>query len=213
MIIASLAIMENGLFDMLIDDEGKTICGADEAGRGPLAGPVTAAAVVLPPDFPVEILNDSKRMSEKERDEAAAIIREKAVAWAITSVSHIVIDRINILQSSMEAMARSLRKVMERTHVDTFLVDGNRIPDVPIPCRAIVKGDSKVPEIMAASILAKTERDRLMVLCGRKWPSYGFEKHKGYPTAEHRKAILKYGPSPIERLSFHVGEDKEQSLF
>lgn len=213
MIIASLAIMENGLFDMLIDDEGKTICGADEAGRGPLAGPVTAAAVVLPSDFPFEILNDSKKMTHKEREKAAMAIKEKAIAWAVTSLSHAVIDRINILNASLEAMRLSLQKVMKRVDVDLFLVDGNRVPEVPIPCRAIVKGDSKVPEIMAASILAKTERDRIMMLCDRKWPQYGYASHKGYPTAEHRRIVLELGPSPIERLSFHVSKDETPDLF
>ncbi len=213
MIIASLAIMENGLFDMLTDDAQRTICGADEAGRGPLAGPVTAAAVVLPTDFPFEILNDSKKMTHKEREKAAIAIKEKAIAWAVTSLSHAVIDRVNILNASLEAMRLSLQKVMKRVDVDLFLVDGNKVPDVPIPCRAIVKGDSKVPEIMAASILAKTERDRIMMLCDRKWPQYGYASHKGYPTAEHRRIVLKLGPSPIERLSFHVSKDETPDLF
>ena len=186
--------MENGLFSDIPDDDFGVVCGADEAGRGPLAGPVTAAAVVLPDDFPIEILNDSKKMCEKERDEAAVIIKEKATAWAIVSLSHKVIDRINIL-------------------VDSLLVDGNKKPDVPVYVKAIVKGDAKIPEIMAASILAKTERDRIMKLCDAKWPEYGYAKHKGYPTEEHREAILKYGPSPIERMTFRVQKDETPSLF
>ena len=214
MIIASLANMENGLFDTLPDDDWGIVCGADEAGRGPLAGPVTAAAVVLPKDFPVDMLNDSKAMSEKEREAAEAVIKEKAIAWAVVSLSHKVIDRINILQASLEAMRMAYLKISACTPVDTFLVDGNKKPDVPVRTIAIVKGDSKIPEIMAASILAKTERDRIMMLCDRKWPVYGYAKHKGYPTKEHRNAIAKYGPSPIERLSFHVKEDElTQDLF
>ena len=205
--------MEKGLLEETESEELGVICGADEAGRGPLAGPVTAAAVILPPDFPVEILNDSKKMSEKERGEAAVIIKEKASAWAVTSISHIVIDRINILQASLLAMRLSAEKVRKKLPFDILLVDGNRKPDVPWPCCAVVKGDAKIPEIMAASILAKTERDRIMTLCGKKWPQYGYEKHKGYPTAEHRRMIALYGPSPIERLSFTVKEDETPSLF
>ncbi len=214
MIIASMMNMENGLFENLAETDYGIICGADEAGRGPLAGPVTAGAVVLPEDFPFQILDDSKRMTEKERDEAAAIIKEKAVAWAVVSISHVIIDRINILQASMLAMKKAYEKVAARVAVDTLLVDGNRCPDVPIGCHAIVKGDQKVPEIMAASILAKTERDRIMYLADRKWPQYGYSKHKGYPTKEHRELIAELGPSPIERLTFTVKkEDDTPSLF
>lgn len=205
--------MENGLFSDIPDDDFGVVCGADEAGRGPLAGPVTAAAVVLPDDFPIEILNDSKKMSEKERDEAALVIKEKATAWAIVSLSHKVIDRINILNASLLAMRKAYEHVAEKTHVDSLLVDGNKKPDVPNYVKAIVKGDAKIPEIMAASILAKTERDRIMKLCDVKWPEYGYAKHKGYPTEEHREAILKYGPSPIERMTFRVQKDETPSLF
>ena len=205
--------MENGLFSDIPDDDFGVVCGADEAGRGPLAGPVTAAAVVLPDDFPIEILNDSKKMSEKERDEAAVIIKEKATAWAIVSLSHKVIDRVNILNASLLAMRKAYEHVAEETHVDSLLVDGNKKPDVPVYVKAIVKGDAKIPEIMAASILAKTERDRIMKLCDAKWPEYGYAKHKGYPTEEHREAILKYGPSPIERMTFRVHKDETPSLF
>ena len=206
--------MENGLFDTNFNDDGCIICGSDEAGRGPLAGPVTSAAVVLPPDFPIEILNDSKKMTEKEREEAAAIIKEKAVAWGIVSLSHLVIDKINILQASLLAMKLSYEKVSEKTHVDILYVDGNKRPDVGIECHAVVKGDQKIPEIMAASILAKTERDRIMKLCDEKWPQYGYSKHKGYPTKEHIALIEKYGPSPIARKTFMTkSEDETPSLF
>ena len=205
--------MENGLFPDIADDDYGVICGADEAGRGPLAGPVTAAAVVLPSSFPFEILNDSKKMSEKQRLEAERIIKEKAVAWAIVSLSHKVIDRINILNASLLAMKMAYSKVSKSVHVDTLLVDGNKKPDVDIPVHAVIKGDAKIHEIMAASILAKTERDRIMMLCDAKWPEYGYAKHKGYPTEEHREAIRKYGPSPIERMTFQALKDETPSLF
>ena len=206
--------MEKGLFDTDFNIDNLIICGADEAGRGPLAGPVTAGAVVLPENFPFEILNDSKKMNEKERDEAAVIIKEKAVAWAVVSLSHKIIDRINILQASLYAMKLAYEHVAAKTHVDILLVDGNKKPDVPVQCQAIVKGDGKIHEIMAASIIAKTERDRIMKLCDEKWPMYGYGKHKGYPTKEHIRAIEKYGPSPIERTTFTFRqEDETPSLF
>lgn len=199
--------MENTLFDI----NPGVICGSDEAGRGPLAGPVVAAAVILPPGFPVSMLGDSKSLTERQRDEAAAVIREKAV-WATAAVSHQVIDRINILQASLLAMRKAYEKVAAKARPDVLLVDGNKTPDVPIPCIAIVKGDAKVPEIMAASILAKCERDRLMALADRKWPQYGYARHKGYPTPAHRAAIAEHGPSPIQRMSF-AAKPKERELF
>ena len=205
--------MENGLFPDISDDDNGVICGADEAGRGPLAGPVTAAAVVLPPTFPFEILNDSKKMCEKQRLEAERIIKEKATVWAVVSLSHKVIDRINILNASLLAMKMAYSKVSKTVHVDTLLVDGNKKPDVDIPVHAVVKGDAKIHEIMAASILAKTERDRIMMLCDARWPEYGYAKHKGYPTEEHREAIRKYGPSPIERMTFQALKYETPSLF
>lgn len=208
-----MIVMENGLFPDISDDDYGVICGADEAGRGPLAGPVTAAAVVLPSAFPFEILNDSKKMSEKQRLEAERIIKEKAVAWAVVSLSHKVIDRINILNASLLAMKMAYSKVSKSVHIDTLLVDGNKKPDVDIPVHAVVKGDAKIHEIMAASILAKTERDRIMMLCDARWPEYGYAKHKGYPTEEHREAIRKYGPSPIERMTFQALKDETPSLF
>ena len=207
--------MENTLFNL--EESTLTICGTDEAGRGPLAGPVVAAAVVLPPDFPIEILGDSKKLSEKKRIEAERIIKERAV-WATASVSHKTIDEINILNASMLAMRKAYEKVATKVHIDLLLADGNRTPDVDIECRAIVKGDAKIPEIMAASILAKNERDRIMVLCDRKWPGYGYAKHKGYPSPEHRKRIAELGPSPIERMTFNAGtviknNDDQPELF
>ena len=199
--------MQRELFEQF-DDE-KVVCGTDEAGRGPLAGPVVAAAVILPHDFPVEILNDSKKMSEKERIKVEAIIKEKATAWAVSAISHKIIDKINILNSSLLGMKRSYEKIRDDGYKITILLcDGNKTPDVDCPVEAIVKGDAKVPEIMAASILAKNHRDRLMDRADKKWPQYGFAHHKGYPTKEHYEALKKYGPSPIHRLSFRL-EDKK----
>ena len=183
------------------------IVGADEAGRGPLAGPVCAAAVVLPKDFPFDILADSKALSEKKRLEAEPVIKEKALAWAIAWGTPAEIDSINILNASLLAMKRAYllveRLLIEKgIKPEILLDDGNKRPDVPIPCQAIVKGDATVHEIMAASILAKNARDRIMVLAAKRWPQYGFEKHKGYPCASHKAALHKYGPCPLHRLTF-----------
>ncbi len=194
---------------LLLFEEPKfnTVIGADEAGRGPLAGPVCAAAVILPEDFPIDILNDSKKLSEKRRLEAEPVIKERAIAWAVSWATPKEIDQINILQASMLAMKRAyllVRKQIDAISLvpDVLLVDGNRCPDVDIPCKAIVKGDASVHEIMAASILAKNARDRFMVCAARRWPVYGFEKHKGYPCASHKAALRKFGPCPIHRLTF-----------
>ncbi|MCR4676463.1 MAG: ribonuclease HII [Sphaerochaetaceae bacterium] len=193
------------LFD---EPEYKVIAGTDEAGRGPLAGPVCAACVVLPDDFPFEILRDSKKLSESKRNEAEKIIKEKAVSYAVAWSSHDEIDRINILNASLLAMRRALSSVirdMEKRNLqipEILYIDGNRTFDCPIPCQAIVKGDDKIHEIMAASILAKTARDRYMKEASLKWPQYGFDKHSGYPTAAHKEALRKFGPCPIHRLTF-----------
>lgn len=183
------------------------IIGADEAGRGPLAGPVCAAAVVLPQDFPFELLNDSKKLSEKRRIEAEPVIKQRAEAWAVAWATPAEIDRINILQASMLAMKRAYLLVQKQLkekgiRADVLLVDGNKRPNVDIACQAIVKGDAKIHEIMAASILAKNARDRFMVCAAKRWPGYGFEKHKGYPCASHKAALHKLGPCPIHRLTF-----------
>ena len=179
------------------------ICGIDEAGRGPLAGPVVAAAVVLGKGFPIHVLADSKALTAARRARAEALIREKALAWSIAEVSHTEIDRINILQATLAAMKKALTGI--DIPVDEALIDGNHCPPrCPVPCRAIVRGDSLVPEIMAASILAKTHRDRRMEALALQYPGYGFEKHKGYPTAAHRAAIIKLGPCPIHRMSFRL---------
>lgn len=179
------------------------ICGIDEAGRGPLAGPVCAAAVVLPKDFPFEILADSKKLSLSKRKNAEAIIKEKALAWAIAWSSPAEIDRINILQASLTAMQRAYAKIEKKgIVVDLVLIDGNKVPKLPIAAQAIIKGDDSVFEIMAASILAKTARDDLMILMDKRYPNWGYAKHKGYPTKAHREACRIYGPSPIQRHSF-----------
>ncbi|GHU10348.1 ribonuclease HII [Spirochaetia bacterium] len=189
------------------------ICGFDEAGRGPLAGPVYAACVVLKPEFPVELLNDSKKLSAQKRETARIAIYEKAAAWGIGACSAAEIDKINILQASLLAMRRAwddmfLREsgIFDCSNPANLegIVDGLFVPDVPFPCRALVKADSSVPEVMAASILAKTARDRMMDRYGWIYPEYGYEKHKGYPTKAHREALVRLGPSPIQRLSFKV---------
>ena len=187
--------------------------GLDEAGRGPLAGPVYAAAVILPVDFPVEILDDSKKLSEKMREETAAIILKQS-AWGIACAEASEIDDINILSASLLAMSRSweaLARAFPSSAEENGLsavVDGLYCPSLPIPCRAMVKADAQLPAVMAASILAKTARDRIMVKYSWFYPEYGYERHKGYPTRAHREAIALYGPSPIQRLSFTVKQAK-----
>jgi ribonuclease HII len=178
------------------------ICGIDEAGRGPLAGPVTAAAVVLPADFPRNILADSKALSEKKREAAEAVILRRAVAWGIGEASPEEIDGINILRATLLAMRRALDALGLKP--DLVLVDGNVVLDCGIPCEAVVGGDARVPEIMAASILAKTCRDRLMRKLALRYPGYGFEKHKGYPTRVHGEALRLLGPCEIHRRSFRL---------
>ena len=186
------------------------ICGLDEAGRGPLAGPVTAAAVILPPDFPVELLNDSKKLSAKKRGTLEILIKEKAVAWAVSSVDEKEIDRINILRASLLAMKQAFESLYERLYEKLpdprlaieCIADGTFCPDVGVPCTALVRADSLVPAVMAASVLAKTERDRIMCDYAKLYPAYGYERHKGYPTLEHRMLCRKLGPSPIQRMSF-----------
>lgn len=193
--------MEGSLFDI----EGpKLVCGIDEAGRGPLAGPVCAAAVILGEGFPTEFLNDSKKLSEAQLLHAETIIKEKAVAWAVALATAREIDRMNILQASLLAMQRAYGKLKKTYPIDLAKVDGNQKPKLDCAVIAIVKGDATETEIMAASILAKCARDRYMVLADKKWPLYNFAKHKGYPTKEHRDACLYYGLSPIHRRTFHI---------
>ena len=176
------------------------VCGIDEAGRGPLAGPVVAAAVILDPQRPIAGLNDSKKLSEKKRLALAVEIREKAIAWAVAEASVEEIDRINILQATFLAMQRAVAALVV-TPV-AALVDGNRIPKLAIPAEAIVQGDGKVASIAAASILAKTVRDAGMVELHAQYPAYGFDRHMGYPTAAHFAALQAHGPCPAHRRSF-----------
>jgi ribonuclease HII len=178
------------------------VCGVDEAGRGPIAGPVTAAAVILPADFPKEALADSKALSPRRRERAEALIRERALAWATGWATPEEIDRLNIHQATLLAMGRALERLKIRP--DLVLVDGLFAPATPLPCRTIVRGDASEAPIMAASILAKTARDRWMRIYGRRRPEYEFERHKGYPTRRHRRLVLEHGLSPIHRRSFRI---------
>jgi ribonuclease HII len=189
------------------------ICGIDEAGRGPLAGPVCAAAVALGDGFPVSILNDSKKLPEGKREEARRVICREALAWGIGWASAAEIDGINILRASLLAMKRAFgamgRGGVPGEGIDglvagglTAVVDGLYVPDISIPADALVRADAQVPEVMAASILAKTARDRMMLRYSWLYPEYGYDRHKGYPTKDHRERIVRCGPSPIQRTSF-----------
>ena len=188
-------------FEQLYRSQGfKAICGVDEAGRGPLAGPVFAAAVILPEDLIIEDVNDSKKLTEKKREKLFDIIKEKALAYCVASASVEEIEELNILQADMLAMKRAVEGLSVKA--DFAMIDGNKAPELEIPAVPIVKGDAKSESIAAASILAKVSRDRLMLELAEKYPEYGFEKHKGYGTNAHREAILKYGPCEIHRMSF-----------
>ncbi len=177
------------------------VAGVDEAGRGPLAGPVVAAAVILDPLKPIEGLADSKVLSERKRERLYEEIKERALSWSIALATVEEIDNINILQASLLAMSRAVEGLTIQP--EQVLVDGNKLPKLSMPALAIVKGDSKVQAISAASILAKVTRDRIMSLYHKKYPEYGFQQHKGYPTETHRIALRKFGPSAIHRLTFY----------
>lgn len=176
------------------------IAGVDEVGRGPLAGPVIAAAVILDPDNPVDGLADSKTLSEKKRNLLAIEIENKCLAWAVGRAEIEEIDAINILKASLLAMSRAVIALTLQPH--RILVDGTHTPDVDMPAEAIIKGDSKCPAISAASIIAKVTRDREMTELDRIYPGYGFARHKGYPTREHLQALQTLGVSRIHRHSF-----------
>ena len=176
------------------------VAGVDEAGRGPLAGPVFAAAVILDPDAQIEGLADSKRLSAGRRADLDHEIRERALSFAVARVGATVIDAINILQATMQAMREAVGGLDPSP--DEVLVDGNRCPTLPCPARAVVRGDVSVAAISAASILAKVARDREMMEMDRRYPEYGFARHKGYGTRAHRAALARLGPSPIHRTSF-----------
>jgi len=195
-----VAVPTEAVADKTVPMHSGLVCGIDEAGRGPLAGPVAAAAVILPPGFPLDLLGDSKALSRTARERAYALITEKAIWWVDWAWPG-EIDRLNILGATMLAMQRAFRGL----HVmpSLVLVDGNKAPALPCPCRAVVKGDATVPAIMAASILAKVARDRAMERYDWLYPEYGYASHKGYPTAAHRAVCRAVGPSPIQRMSFN----------
>lgn len=183
-----------------LSDKVRIICGLDEAGRGPLAGPVVAGACVLPEDAEIEFLNDSKKLSEKKRDALYDVITEKALHWGVGISTAEEIDEINILEASLLAM----RRAVENAGItpDLLLVDGNIDRDFNEPAIAIVGGDAKSPSIAAASIIAKVTRDRMMAEIDREFPGYGIAGHKGYPTKAHKLAVYRLGPAPCHRRSF-----------
>ena len=183
--------------------KGRIEAGCDEAGRGCLAGPVTAAAVILPPDFQNDLLNDSKQLTERQRDLLRPIIEREAIAWAVVMVSPQEIDEINILKASFTAMHRAIDQLKVRP--EALLIDGNRFiqyHDIPHTC--IVKGDGKMMSIAAASVLAKTHRDEYMQCIAKDFPQYAWHKNKGYPTKDHRAAIEAYGATPHHRMTFQL---------
>ena len=190
---------------LLYENEAKQkgfnmVCGVDEAGRGPLAGPVFAAAVILPDNCVIEGVNDSKKLTEKKREMLFDVIKEKAVSYCIASASEKEIDEINILNATYLAMQRAVEGLSEKA--DYALIDGNRLPKLNIPAECIVKGDSKSESIACASILAKVSRDRYMLQMAEKYPQYQFEKHKGYGTKLHYEMLDEFGASEIHRQTF-----------
>ena len=178
----------------------KSVCGVDEPGRGPLAGPVCAAAVILPEGVIIDGVNDSKKLSEKKRESLFDVIREQALSYSIAYATVDEIEEINILNATMLAMRRAIDGLDIKA--DYAMIDGNKIPPIDIDAECIVKGDAKSMSIACASILAKVSRDRLLYKYAEEYPMYGFDKHKGYGTKVHREAILKYGPCPYHRKSF-----------
>ncbi|MGX8711992.1 MAG: ribonuclease HII [bacterium] len=186
--------------NMALKKSYRMICGIDEAGRGPLAGPVFAAAVILPPGQMIEGLNDSKKLSEKKREALFDVIKKTAIVYAVGFATEQEIDKINILQATFLAMKRACDGLSVRP--DLALVDGNRMPRLGMDTQTIIKGDALSASIAAASILAKVSRDRLMTEIDRIYPEYQFAKHKGYGTALHRELLKQYGPSPVHRKTF-----------
>ena len=199
--------MPNFEYEEKLYSEGyKSICGCDEAGRGPLCGPVVAAAVILPLGIEIEGLNDSKKLTEKKREKLFDVIKEKAIAYAIAEASPEEIDEINILNASMLAMRRAVEALPVKA--DFALIDGNCSRGFEIPTETVVSGDAKSCSISAASILAKVTRDRGCIELDREYPMYGIAKHKGYPTKDHMNAVREHGPSPIHRKTFLKFLDK-----
>lgn len=178
----------------------KAICGVDEAGRGPLAGPVCAAAVILPPNTIIDGVNDSKKLTEKKRETLFDVIKEQSLSYSIAFASVEEIEEINILNATMLAMKRAVEGL--NIKADYAMIDGNRLPNLDIPAECIIKGDAKSMSIACASILAKVSRDRLCYKYAEEFPQYGFDKHKGYGTKLHIEAIIEYGPCPYHRMSF-----------
>ncbi len=193
-------LKREALVRQLAEEGYGKVAGVDEAGRGPLAGPLVAAAVILPPDSEFPELDDSKRLSEESREELYRAITTAAVAWSVSCVNARVIDRVNVHNAALLAMQRAVARL--RPVPDFVLVDGPFAPDFGVPARAIVGGDRLCNPIAAASIIAKVVRDRLMQRLDRRYPGYGFARHKGYPTAEHKAALRRLGPCPLHRLSF-----------
>lgn len=181
-------------------DGFRCVCGVDEAGRGPLAGPVCAAAVILPPNMEIPGLNDSKKLSDKKRRELMPVIKESALAYGIAFADEKEIDSINILQATFLAMERAIAQLPVKP--DLALIDGNREKDFGLPVKTVIHGDSLSASIAAASVLAKVTRDDLMLELAKDYPQYGFEVHKGYGTKVHYAALRQYGPCPIHRMSF-----------
>ena len=192
--------MSESDLDLFAPEQFSRIAGVDEVGRGCLAGPVVVAAVILDPNRPIKGLRDSKKLSAKKRDELAQEIKEKALAWSVAAMGPEVIDKINILQATLEAMKAAVEKLP--VEPDFVQVDGNKLPKWKWLSEAVVKGDDKVEWISAASIIAKTTRDSYMCKIAKLYPQYGFEHHVGYGTAEHIKALKAYGPTPIHRKTF-----------
>ena len=184
---------------MLMHDSGR-VAGVDEAGRGPLAGPVVAAAVILDPARMIEGLADSKKLSARKRERLEREIKDRALAWSVMQADVVEIDQINILQATLQAMARCVA-ALPVTPLQV-LVDGNQAPPVNIPVQTVIKGDATVAAIAAASILAKVERDRIMLQLDEQYPGYGFAKHKGYPTRSHIEALQRLGVTPVHRRSY-----------
>lgn len=178
----------------------RAVCGVDEAGRGPLAGPVCAAAVILPPDTMIDGVNDSKKLSEKKRELLFDVIKEKSLSYSIAFASVEEIEDMNILNATMLAMKRAVENLSIKA--DYAMIDGNRLPELDIPAEYIIKGDAKSMSVACASILAKVSRDRLCYKYAEEYPQYHFDKHKGYGTKLHKEALLEYGPCPYHRMSF-----------
>ena len=194
--MSDLWALENGIYASGVN----ILCGVDEAGRGPLAGPVCAAAVILPRGLEIPGLNDSKKLSEKRREALYDVIVSSAMAYGIAFADVEEIERLNILHATFLAMNRAIAQLSVRPEL--ALIDGNRDSDIEVPSRCIVKGDSRCADIAAASILAKVTRDRYMIKMAEQYPQYGFEQHKGYGTKQHYAALREYGATPIHRMSF-----------